>query len=55
MSVTSRHLLQKEEAPMKPSDYIKAGWTHGAGARDAENVVVPHYSPQAAQWWQGRS
>jgi hypothetical protein len=35
---------------MKPSDYIKKGWTQGVLARNAAGTPVATYSPDAVSW-----
>jgi hypothetical protein len=35
---------------MKPSDYIRKGWTQGAFARNAAGDAIGSYSPNAVYW-----
>jgi hypothetical protein len=35
---------------MKPSDYIRRGWTQGTHARDADGKPVRADSPEAVAW-----
>ena len=35
---------------MKPSEYVRKGWTQHAWARDIHNEKVPPHSPLAVAW-----